>query len=114
MLFRSLLLQVESVAGLANLEAIASPEGVDGVFIGPADLAASMGFLGQPNAEPVKAAIADAIARIRACGKAAGILTGDEALARRWLELGAGFVAVGSDVGVLGGGARRLAHTFKS
>lgn len=107
-----LLVQVETVAALENLEAVAATEGVDGVFVGPADLAASMGLLGQPNAEPVQAAIAEAIARIRACDKAAGILTVDETLARRWLELGATFVAVGSDVGVLGGGVRRLAKTF--
>ena len=107
-----LLLQIESVTALANLEAIASTDGVDGIFIGPADLSASMGLLGQPNAPEVKAAITDAIARIRACGKAPGILTGDETLAKHWLDLGATFVAVGSDVGVLGGGVRRLARSF--
>lgn len=107
-----LLLQVESVAALANLEAIAGTDGVDGVFIGPADLSASMGFRGRPNAPEVKAAITDAIARIRAQGKAAGILSTDEAVAKHWLELGATFVAVGSDVGALGGTVRRMAKAF--
>lgn len=107
-----LLLQVESVAGLAALDDIARTEGVDGVFIGPADLAASMGLLGQPGDARVSAAVAEAIGRIRACGKAAGVLTADAALARRWLEAGATFVAVGSDVGVLGKGVRALAEAF--
>jgi len=107
-----LLLQVESVTALKSLEAIAGTEGVDGVFIGPADLAASMGFRGRPDAPEVRAAMTDAIARIRATGKAAGILSSNEALARHWLDLGATFVAVGSDVGLLGGGTRRLAKAF--
>jgi 4-hydroxy-2-oxoheptanedioate aldolase len=72
------LVQVETVEGLKNLEAIASVDGIDGVFIGPGDLSAALGHLGNPKHPEVLAAIEDAIRRIQACGKAAGILTGDE------------------------------------
>lgn len=108
-----LLVQIESCAGLANLDAIAAVEGVDGVFIGPADLSASMGHRGNPGHPQVQAAIEDAIARIRQAGKAAGILSADETLARRYIELGAAFVAVGVDTTVLTRGLQTLAATFK-
>ncbi|TCV65277.1 4-hydroxy-2-oxoheptanedioate aldolase [Pseudomonas fluorescens] len=108
-----LLVQIESREGLANLDAIAAVEGVDGVFIGPADLSASMGFRGNPGHPEVQAAIEDAIARIRQAGKAAGILSADEELARRYIELGAAFVAVGVDTTVLMRGLQTLAATFK-
>ena len=108
-----LLLQIESHEGLANLDEIAAVDGVDGVFIGPADLSASMGFRGNPGHPDVQAAIEDAIARIRQAGKAAGILSADEKLARRYLELGAAFVAVGVDTTVLMRGLQTLAATFK-
>ena len=109
-----LLLQIESRAGLANLDAIASTEGVDGVFIGPADLAADMGFLGKPSVPEVQAAVEGALKRIRGHGKAAGILTADQALARRYLELGATFVGIGSDVGLLVNATTRLVASFKA
>lgn len=108
-----LLVQIESREGLANLDAIAAVDGVDGVFIGPADLSASMGFRGNPGHPDVQAAIEAAIARIRQAGKAAGILSADETLARRYLELGAAFVAVGVDTTVLMRGLQTLAATFK-
>ncbi len=107
-----LLLQIESRAGLAALEEIAATEGVDGIFIGPADLAADMGFLGKPGAPEVQAAVEDALARIQRAGKAAGILTSDKALAQRYLDLGATFVGVGSDVGLLSGASHALRKTF--
>ncbi|RBH33898.1 4-hydroxy-2-oxo-heptane-1,7-dioate aldolase, partial [Pseudomonas sp. MWU13-2860] len=91
------LVQVETRRGLAELDAIAATDGVDGVFIGPADLAADMGHPGRPDHPNVRAAIDDAIVRIQRHGKAAGILMADEAQARRLLELGARFVAVGVD-----------------
>jgi 4-hydroxy-2-oxoheptanedioate aldolase len=72
-----------------------------------------MGYLGQPTHPEVVAAIEDAIARIRACNKAAGILVGDETLARRYIGLGCTFVAVGSDIGVLARGAEALAAKYK-
>ncbi|BBP59186.1 4-hydroxy-2-oxoheptanedioate aldolase [Pseudomonas sp. St316] len=109
-----LLVQIESREGLANLDEIAAVEGVDGVFIGPADLSASMGFRGNPGHPVVQAAIEDAIARIRQAGKAAGILSADEKLARRYIELGAAFVAVGVDTTVLMRGLQTLAATFKN
>ena len=107
------LVQVETVQGLQNLEAIASVEGIDGVFIGPGDLSAALGHLGNPKHPEVLAAIADAIARIRACGKAAGILTGDEALARHYVEQGCLFVAVGADQNLLRDSAQQLLSRFK-
>ncbi|HDY5948755.1 TPA: 4-hydroxy-2-oxoheptanedioate aldolase [Pseudomonas aeruginosa] len=108
-----LLVQVENLEGLANLDAIAAVEGVDGVFIGPADLSAAMGHRGNPGHPEVQTAIEDAIRRIRAAGKAAGILSADEALARRYLELGCAFVAVGVDTSLLMRSLRELAGRFK-
>jgi 4-hydroxy-2-oxoheptanedioate aldolase len=107
-----LLVQAESARALANLEAICAVDGVHGVFIGPADLAASMGHRGDAAHPEVQAAIDGAIATIVASGKAAGTLTADLALARRYLDLGASFVAVGVDVTLLAQGTRRLAAEF--
>ncbi|GAA2847073.1 2,4-dihydroxyhept-2-enedioate aldolase [Aminobacter aminovorans] len=109
-----LLVQLESRAGLAELEAIAAVNGVDGIFIGPADLAADMGYLGKPGAPEVQAAVEDAIRRIGISGKAAGILTSDANLAQRYLDLGASFVAVGNDVGLLAQATSTLAAKFKA
>lgn len=108
-----LLVQVENREGLANLDAICAVEGVDGVFIGPADLSADMGHRGNPGHPEVQAAIDDAIVRIGRAGKAAGILSADETLARRYIELGAAFVAVGVDTTVLMRGLQTLAGKFK-
>jgi 4-hydroxy-2-oxoheptanedioate aldolase len=108
-----LLVQAESREALANLDEIAALDGVDGVFIGPADLSASMGHLGQSGHPEVQAAIEDAIARIGRAGKAAGILTPDEALARKYLDLGALFVAVGLDTNLLVRTTTALAARFK-
>jgi len=108
-----LLVQVESASALEQVDAIAAVDGVDGVFFGPADLSASLGFLGQPSAPQVQQAIAQGIAAVRRAGKAAGILSADPALARRYLELGALFVAVGADATLLAHAARQLAQTFK-
>ena len=107
------LVQVETKPALDQLEAICAVDGVDGVFIGPADLHASLGHLGETANPAVLPKIEDAITRIKAGGKAAGILTADEKLARRYLELGALFVAVGADVGILARGADALAAKFK-
>jgi 4-hydroxy-2-oxoheptanedioate aldolase len=108
------LVQVETRQGLDNLEAIAGVDGVDGVFIGPADLAAALGHAGDLKHPQVQAAIEDAIRRLVAIGKPPGILTGDEQLARRYLELGCLFVAVGSDLALLARGADALAARFKT
>jgi 4-hydroxy-2-oxoheptanedioate aldolase len=109
-----LLVQVETREALANLEAIARLDGIDGVFIGPADLAAALGHLGEPGHAEVQAAIADAIRRIRACGKAAGILAMDEASARRYIEAGTIFTAVGMDVATLARESAKLAAAFRA
>jgi 4-hydroxy-2-oxoheptanedioate aldolase len=107
------LVQVETREGLKNLDAIAATPGVDGVFIGPADLSASMGHVGNPMHAEVQAAIVDAIARIRKAGKAPGILMGDETLVRQYLSLGALFVAVGVDSMILARQTSALATKYK-
>jgi 4-hydroxy-2-oxoheptanedioate aldolase len=108
------LVQVETRIALANLEAIATVDGVDGVFIGPGDLSADLGFIGQAGHPQVRAVIEDTIRRIKDAGNVPGILTPDEQLARRYLDLGCLFTAVGSDVGLLARGAEQLAQRFKT
>ena len=108
-----LILQVESPQALANLEAITAVEGVDGIFIGPADLSASMGHLGDADHPDVKAAINDAITKIRAAGRAAGIVTVDEEAARRYLAAGCTFVGVGIDTLLYANALRALAARFR-
>ena len=107
------LVQVETGSALEQIEAIAQVEGVDGVFIGPSDLAASLGHLGNPAHETVQAAIKDAVTRLKKLNKPAGILTGNEEEIRRYIEWGYLFVAVGSDIGVLANGSAALAKKFK-
>ena len=109
-----LLVQVETRGGLDNLEAIARTDGVDGVFIGPADLAAGLGHLGDIPHPEVQSAIEDGVKRIRACGKGAGILATDEASARRYIGWGTTFTAVGLDAMVLARETEKLAAKFKS
>ncbi len=104
--------QAESVKAMANLESIAAVEGVDGVFFGPADLAASMGLLGKPADPAVYAAVSRGITTVRRAGKAAGTLTADRELARRYLAHGALFVAVGADTTILVKAAKELAAEF--
>ena len=96
-----LFVQCESRAAVENIDAIAATEGVDGVFIGPADLSADMGFPGQYGHPEVQAAIAHVAARIHAAGKAVGIIAFDEAMLRGYVGMGADFVAVGGDVALL-------------
>ena len=107
------LVQVETRVALSELEAIAKVEGVDGVFIGPSDLAASLGHLGNPQAPDVQKAIKEAVTRLKALGKPAGILTANEEEARRYIEWGFLFVAVGADIGLLARNADALAKKFK-
>jgi 4-hydroxy-2-oxoheptanedioate aldolase len=109
-----LLVQVESREALKNLDAITATPGVDGVFIGPADLSASMGHVGNAAHPEVQAAIEDAIARILKAGKAPGILTPDRQLAAHYLSLGAVFVAVGLDTQLLMRHTTDLAAHFKT
>jgi 4-hydroxy-2-oxoheptanedioate aldolase len=108
-----LLVQVESRAALANIDAIARVDGVDGVFMGPSDLAADLGHLGDPMHPEVQAMIEIGIATVRATGKPVGMLIANEQAARRYLALGASFVAVGTDVTLLARGAEALAASFR-
>jgi 4-hydroxy-2-oxoheptanedioate aldolase len=108
-----LMVQIETRTGLDNLESIAATDGLDGVFIGPADLSASLGHLGQLQHPETQAALHDAVQRLTRAGKAAGILTTVEADARRYIEWGYRFVAVGTDTSLLANGADALARSFK-
>ncbi len=107
------LVQAETRAALDNIEAIATVDGVDGVFIGPSDLAASLGQIGQPGHPIVQAALKEAVDRLKKVGKPAGILTANEDEAKRYIEWGYLFVAVGSDIGLLAKHADALAKRFK-
>ncbi|MCB1675333.1 MAG: 4-hydroxy-2-oxoheptanedioate aldolase [Gammaproteobacteria bacterium] len=108
-----LLLQVESAAGLRNLDDICAEEGVDGVFIGPSDLAASLGHLGNPGHPAVKQAVLDAIRRIRASGKAAGLLVASAEAAVEYVQAGANFVGVGVDTVMLAKATAQLAAAVR-
>ncbi len=109
-----LLVQIETRKGLDHLEAIARRDGVDGVFIGPADLAAGLGHPGEIAHPEVQSAIRDALGRIRACGKGAGILATDEPSARRYIEWGTTFTAVGLDAMILARETEKLAARFRA
>jgi 4-hydroxy-2-oxoheptanedioate aldolase len=108
-----LLVQVETRDSLGRLEEIASVEGVDGVFIGPSDLSASFGHVGNPGHPEVQSAIEGAARRLKAIGKPPGILTTNEEEARRYIGWGYVFVAVGVDTTILVRGADALAKRFK-
>jgi 2-dehydro-3-deoxyglucarate aldolase len=109
----TVLVQIESQQGVDNIDAIAAVDGVDGIFVGPGDLSAALGYLGQPNHPDVQRVIRHIFDRAKAHGKPSGILAPVEADARRYLEWGAGFVAVGSDLGVFRGGTQALSDKFK-
>ncbi|KZN15351.1 4-hydroxy-2-oxoheptanedioate aldolase [Marinomonas sp. TW1] len=108
------LVQIETLAGVNALDAILDVDGVDGVFIGPADLSASMGFIGQPNHPEVVAVIEASIAKIVAKNKAPGILMAAQEQAKRYIAQGALFVAVGSDTGLLMNSTQKLVDTFST
>ena len=105
--------QLESRAALTEIEAIAAVEGVDGLFIGPSDLAADFGQLGNPSHPEVQAAVKDAVERIRAAGKSAGTLSGNVDAVERLISLGFNFTAVGSDVGLLARAAESAVARFR-
>jgi 4-hydroxy-2-oxoheptanedioate aldolase len=107
------LVQVETMEGIANLEAIANVPGIDGVFIGPGDLSAAMGHLGNPKHPDVVKATVDAFQVILKCGKAPGVLIGDETIAKHFADNGGLFVAVGADQNLLRDSATALASRFK-
>ena len=106
------LVQVETRKAMANLEAIAETDSVDGIFIGPNDLSADLGYLGNWQHPEVWKVMEDAAKRIRKVGKAPGILVG-EADGKRCLDMGYLFVAVGADTGMLVRGSDALAAKFR-
>ena len=107
-----LIVQAETLATVERIGKIAAVDGVDAIFIGPADLAASMGLPGQAGHPEVKAMVERAILAIRAAGKPAGILTGDPAFAQRCIALGTTFTAVGIDLGLMLDAARARRALF--
>lgn len=109
-----LLVQVETMEALSNIEAIAAIDGVDGIFIGPADLAASMGYAGEPSHPEVKAAVIDAVQRIGKAGLPAGILSLDQSFLRDVADAGTVFIAVDTDASVLRRGALERSESWKS
>lgn len=108
------IMQIECARAVDNIEAIAALDGVDGLFIGPADLSADIGYLGRPFEPEPMAYIDSAIKRIVATGKCAGILTGTRQHAEHYIDLGATFVGVGTDITCYGKAVRELASTFKA
>lgn len=108
------LVQIETRTGVENLQEILLVEGVDGVFIGPADLSADMGYMGNPAHLEVQSIIDDCMVKILDADKAPGILMTNEVLAHRYLNQGALFVAVGVDTTLLARSAEALANRFIS
>lgn len=109
-----LLVQVETKCGYENLEAILAVEGVDGVFFGSADLAASYGYLGQSTHPEIVAAIDVGLRKVRAAGKAGGVLCSNKALNQRYIDAGARFVAVGVDALLLASATTELLRSYKT
>lgn len=109
-----LVCQIESVIGVEQLEAIAAVDGVDALFVGPSDLAASMGHIGNPGHPDVQAAVDKAISAIVGAGKPAGVFAVAPDSAKRWIDLGASFVAIGVDVSLLARSATDLVGAFRA
>lgn len=109
-----MLVQIETRLAVDNIEAIAAIPGIDGLFIGPGDLSSDLGHLGDQGNPAIVELIEAAIRRIVATGKPAGILTGDEALARRYMAAGSTFTAVGIDTGLLARNSEAIARKFKA
>jgi 4-hydroxy-2-oxoheptanedioate aldolase len=112
--YLSLFVQVETLAGVDAAAEIAGVDGVDGVFVGPSDLAASMGLIGQQTHQDVVAAVRRAFDAVRAAGKPVGVNAFDPAVAQSYLDAGATFVLVGADVAMLARGSEALAARFGS
>lgn len=109
----AVIVQIETGEAVQEIEAIASVPGVDGVFVGPLDLSASLGHLNNPNHEDVQAVIKEAIEKLKAVGKPGGILAFNPVVAKRYIDWGFQFVAVGSDISLLVKGSDALAEQFK-
>ena len=108
----SVTVQIESAAAVAAVGDILAVDGVDAIFLGPADLAASMGLLGQQEHPEVRAAVEHCIAAAKAAGKPAGVNAFAPAMARAYLDAGAAFVLVGADVALLARGSEALAASY--
>merc|ERR1712039_331299 len=108
------IVQIETLQAVDNIEEIAAVDGVDALFVGPSDLSASMGYIGQGNHPDVKDKIAEAFKRIAATGKASGFLTANHDDAKWALSLGCNFVAVGSDMQMLTAASRAAAADFQA
>lgn len=108
----SLFVQIETAEAVANAAAIAAVDGVDGVFVGPSDLAASMGLIGQQTHPDVTASVLTAFAAVREVGKPVGVNAFDPAAAERYIDAGATFVLVGADVALLARGSESLAQRW--
>ena len=107
------MVQIESRAGVAAVKDIAAVDGVDCIFVGPSDLAAALGHLGNASHPEVQAAIAQVFADAKAAGKPSGILAPAEADARRYLAMGATFVGVGSDLGAFRSATQALCDRYR-
>jgi 4-hydroxy-2-oxoheptanedioate aldolase len=108
----ALFVQIETTDAVGNVAEIAAVEGVDGLFVGPSDLAASMGLLGQQDHPDVIAAVSHCIRTVSGLGKPVGVNAFAPTTARRYLEAGADFVLVGADVAILARASEKLAATF--
>lgn len=108
-----LIVQIENQEGLDNIEEIAAVEGVDAIFIGPGDLSAELGYIGRATHPDMRRVFKDAIARISACGKPAGIVASDESLAREYIAAGVNVLASGADALLLARAGEDLAQRFK-
>ncbi|QEW00713.1 HpcH/HpaI aldolase/citrate lyase family protein [Microbacterium caowuchunii] len=110
--YTSVIVQIETAEGVENAEAIAGTPGVDGVLIGPSDLAASMGLIGQQTHPDVVSAVERAFAGVRAAGRPVGVNAFAESAAKGYAAAGAEFLLVGADVSLVARGAESLARTF--
>lgn len=110
----SLFVQIETAEGVDAAAEIAAVDGVDGVFVGPSDLAASMGVIGQQTHPDVVANVHRTFEAVRAAGRPVGVNAFDPAMARSYLDAGASFVLVGADVAILARGTEALAAKFST
>ncbi|USQ79270.1 aldolase/citrate lyase family protein [Ornithinimicrobium faecis] len=108
----ALIVQIETAAGVQAAGEIAAVDGVDAVFVGPSDLAASMGVLGQQSHPDVVAAVRQTFEAVRAAGKPVGVNAFDPQVAKGYADDGAEFILVGADVALLARGSEALAATW--
>lgn len=108
----SLLVQIETAAGVDAAAEIAAVDGVDGVFVGPSDLAASLGLLGQQTHPEVTAAALHAFEGVRSAGKPVGVNAFDPTASQNYIDAGAAFILVGADVAMLARGSEALASRW--